>query len=147
MSKKVKGPKANYLIKDLVVVKIVNWNKEVKYEIAMITNKRYATVLSPTTYDMRTEGGSGLIMVTVDNPKSKYTIMSSVTKAWLENGGTNNMWIHNRDGHTRSNYALDVELSGDGEPSVDPEAAAWMKVGQFEKCGNFLFPTQGARSY
>ena len=74
MSKKVKGPKANYLIKDLVVVKIVNWNKEVKYEIAMITNKRYATVLSPTTYDMRTEGGSGLIMVTVDNPKSNLSV-------------------------------------------------------------------------
>ena len=78
MAKKTKGPKENYLIKDLVVVKSVDWDGIVKYEVAMITNKRYATNLAPCTYDMRTEAGQGMLHVSVDEPKGKQTIISSI---------------------------------------------------------------------
>ena len=154
MTKKVKGPKANYLIKDLVVVKLVDWDGIVKYEVAMITNKTYATNLNPCSYDMRTEGGSGLLYVSVDEPKGKQTIVSSITKAWLEDGGKNNMWIHPRDGHTRANYSEDIPLIEDGAQKTELNAAgekvtipSVMKVHQFEKYNDFYFPTQGPRSF
>jgi len=143
MAKKIKGPKANYHVRDLVIVKTVDWDGGVKYEVAMITNKRYATNLSPCSYDIRTEAGCGMIMVSVDEPKGKQTIISSITEAWLENGGTNNMWIHNRDGHTRANYSKNVNLREDGQTSSE----SVMRVHQFEKYNDFYFPTQGPRSF
>ena len=80
---------ANYRMGDLVVVKSTDWDKNVKYEVGMITNVRYATQLTKKTYDIRTEAGTALIYTSVDEPKSKQTIVSSVTDAWIENGGSN----------------------------------------------------------
>jgi len=162
MAKKVKGPVRNYQIKDLVVVKTLGWNnEEPKYEVGMITNKRYATNLTKTTYDIRTEGGAGLIYTSVDEPKSRQTIVSSWTDAWIADGGSNNMWIHKRDGHTRANYKEGMELRYDGQSSTKKEVAKSdtkvddtkvkslppLVVGQFEKYNDFNFPTQGPRSF
>ena len=68
---------ANYRMGDLVVVKSTDWNKNVKYEVGMVTNVRYATQLTKKTYDIRTEAGTALIYTGVDEPKSKQTIVSS----------------------------------------------------------------------
>jgi len=144
MARKAKGPDRNYQIKDLVVVKTLGWNnEEPKYEVGIITNKRYATNLTKTTYDVRTEAGTALIFTSVDEPKSRQTIVSSITDAWIENGGTNNMWIHNRDGHTRANYSKDIKLRYDGQENKE----GTLIVGQFEKYNDFNFPTQGPRSF
>jgi hypothetical protein len=169
MAKKIKKVVPNYHVKDLVVVRTMGWNKEdVKYEIGMITNVRYATQLTKKTYDIRTEGGSAFIYTSVDEPKSKQTISSPFTNAWIADGGSNNMWIHKRDGHTRANYSENVELRFDGESSKAKAEAAKnevvkidqpkndenkvktlppLLVGQFEKYNDFVFPTQGPRSY
>lgn len=135
---------ANYRMGDLVVVKSTDWDKNVKYEVGMITNVRYATQLTKKTYDIRTEAGTALIYTSVDEPKSKQTIVSSVTDAWIENGGSNNMWIHKRDGHTRANYSKDIKLRYDGQSQ---EQEGQLIVGQFEKYNDFVFPTQGPRSF
>ena len=155
MAKKKKEPVKNYQVKDLVVVKTLGWdNEEPKYEVGMITNKRYATQLTSTTYDVRTEAGTALIYTSVDEPKSKQTIVSNITEAWLENGGTNNMWIHKRDGHTRANYSEDIKLIEDGaqKSNIDSqgnkvEVPSVMRVHQMEKYNDFYFPTQGPRSF
>ena len=146
MARKKKKDVVNYQVKDLVVVKTLGWNnEEPKYEVGMVTNIRYATQLTQKTYDIRTESGTALILTSVDEPKSKQTIVSSVTKAWLENGGTNNMWIHKRDGHTRANYSKNVKLRYDGQSTE--EKGSILLVGQFEKYNDFVFPTQGPRSF
>ena len=161
MAKKVKGPVPNYHVKDLVVVKTLGWDKkDVKYEVGMITNVRYATQLTKKTYDIRTEAGTGLIYTSVDEPKSRQTISSPFTEAWIADGGSNNMWIHKRDGHTRANYSENVELRYDGQSSKikveaiksdetksETKSAPPLVVGQFEKYNDFVFPTQGPRSF
>tara|TARA_R100001443_G_scaffold91019_1_gene97619 strand:- start:404 stop:838 length:435 start_codon:yes stop_codon:yes gene_type:complete len=144
MAKKLK-PVVNYHPSDLVVVKTINWDDSVKYEVGMITNVHYPTQLTHKSYDIRTEGGAGLIYVPVDgNKKCKQYISSTITEAWISNGGTNNMWIHKRDGHTRANYSKDIKLRYDGQ-TKDTEGD--LLVGQFEKYNNFVFPTQGPRSF
>jgi len=135
----------NYHMGDLVVVKSTDWDKNVKYEVGMVTNVRYATQLTKKTYDIRTEAGTALIYTGVDEPKSKQTIVSSVTDAWIENGGSNNMWIHKRDGHTRSNYSKNIKLRYDGQSNESQDSV--LLVGQFEKYNDFVFPTQGPRSF
>jgi len=148
----------NYHVRDLVVVKTKDTDGAVKYEVGMITNVRYATNLTKKTYDLRTEAGSALIYTSVDEPKSNQTIVSNITEAWLENGGTNNMWIHKRDGHTRANYKEGMKLRYDGETVTRSKAVTDEKedkgssmpplvVGQFEKYNDFHFPTQGPRSF
>jgi len=157
--RKAKTPVPDYHVKDLVVVRTTNWNDEsIKYEVGMITNVRYATQLTKKTYDIRTEAGTALILTSVDEPKSNQTIISSITDAWIANGGTNNMWIHKRDGHTRANYNKDMKLRYDGETVTKTKivtdekedkgsSMAPLLVGQFEKYNDFHFPTQGPRSF
>jgi hypothetical protein len=158
MTKKIKKTVPNYFIKDLVVVKTVGLDDtDVKYEIGIITNKRYATQLTTTSYDIRTEAGSALICIGVDDPDSTQTIMSSITNAWIADGGTNNMWIDKKNGHTRANYAPSVELRYDGqshqlsiaelEQRKIKTGMSPLMVGQFEKHNDFVFPTQGPRSF
>ena len=142
--RKAKTPVPDYHVRDLVIVRTTSWNdKSVKYEVGMITNVRYATQLTKKTYDIRTEAGTALILTSVDESKSNQTIVSNITEAWLENGGTNNMWIHKRDGHTRSNYSKDLKLRYDGQENKE----GTLVVGQFEKYNDFNFPTQGPRSF
>jgi hypothetical protein len=146
MAKKIKKAVPDYHVKDLVVVKTLGWDKnDVKYEVGMITNIRYATQLTKKTYDIRTEAGTALIYTSVDEPKSRQTIVSGLTEAWITNGGTNNMWIHNRDGHTRANYSKNIELRYDGQANDSKDSV--LLVGQFEKHNDFNFPTQGPRSF
>ena len=54
------------------------------------------------------------------------------------------MWIHKRDGHTRANYSKDIKLRYDGQSQ---EQEGQLIVGQFEKYNDFVFPTQGPRSF
>ena len=140
-----KKSEVNYHVKDLVVVRNIDFDGNVKYEVGMITNIHYATQLTKKTYDIRTEAGTALLYTGIDEKKSNQTIVSSITEAWLENGGTNNMWIHKRDGHTRANYSNNVKLRYDGQTTE--EKGSVLLVGQFEKYNNFVFPTQGPRSF
>ena len=112
-------------------------------EVALVTNVNPAGKLNKRTYDVRTEAGSGMIQVSVDDKKSNQTIVSSITEAWIANGGTNNMFIHKKHGHTRANFASDIKLRADGE---DMESDSSI-LGHYEKYNNFVFPTQGPRSF
>jgi hypothetical protein len=146
MVKKKIVTNTNYHVRDFVVVKTKGWDGNVKYEVGMITNVHYQTQTTQKSYDIRTEAGAGLLYVPVDgNKRCKLYISSSATKAWLENGGTTNMWIHKRDGHTRANYSKDIKLRYDGQ--ANPDQGSILVVGQFEKYNNFVFPTQGPRSF
>ncbi len=153
MAKKKIVTNVNYHVKDLVVVKSKDWDGNIKYEVGMITNIHYPTQLTTKSYDIRTEAGAGLLRIPSDgNRRCKQYISSSVTKAWLDNGGTNNMWIHKRDGHTRANYSENIKLRYDGQTVAKSkdnpdEGAQVLLVGQFEKYNNFHFPTQGPRSF
>ena len=129
---------------DKVVVRSKYYkSEESKLEVALVTNVNPAGKLNKRTYDVRTEAGSGMIQVSVDDKKSNQTIVSSITEAWIANGGTNNMFIHKKHGHTRANFASDIKLRADGE---DMESDSSI-LGHYEKYNNFVFPTQGPRSF
>ena len=139
--KKIKS--GNYHPGDKVVVRTRTWAGVEKLQVAMITHVRYATNLTKKTYDLRSEAGTALTYTGVDEKKSNQTIISSITEGWIANGGTNNMWIHKRDGHTRCNYAKDIKLRADGKGSKSGN----LLIGHFEKHNDFVFPTQGPRSF
>jgi len=129
---------------DKVVVRITNWEKdESKLQVALVTNVNPAGKMNKRNYDVRTEAGSGLIQIGVDDKKSNMTIVSSITEAWLANGGTNNMYIHKKHGHTRANFSKDIKLRADGEDMKSDDCV----LGHFEKHNDFVFPTQGPRSF
>ena len=129
---------------DKVVVRSKYYKSdESKLEVALVTNVNPSGKLNKRTYDVRTEAGSGMIQVSVDDKKSNQTIVSSITEAWIANGGTNNMFIHKKHGHTRANFASDIKLRADGE---DMESDSSI-LGHYEKYNNFVFPTQGPRSF
>ncbi len=129
---------------DKVVVR-TNYFKsdESKLQVALVTNVNPSGKMNKRTYDVRTEAGSGMIMIGVDDKKSNQTIVSSITDAWLANGGSNNMYIHKKHGHTRANYASDIKLRADGEDMKANDTS----LGHYEKYNNFVFPTQGPRSF
>ena len=135
--------KIKYHAGDKVVVRTKDWNGVSKLQVALVTNVNPAGKLNSRTYDVRTEAGSGMIQLSVDNKKSNQTIVSSITEAWIANGGTNNMFIHKKHGHTRANFAKDIKLRADGE-DMDSDT---MILGHYEKYNNFVFPTQGPRSF
>ena len=131
-----------YDINDKVVFKYNNTN-----QIGIITNIR--SQKDGGGYDIRSEKGSGFIMVPVDpkgnGAKAKYTrtyayIDSVLTEAIAENVNTN-LYVHNNLGHTRANYGPNVTLRVDGELPGDNA------VGHFEKYNDFHFPPQGPRSF
>ena len=133
----------NYRVGDKVVVRTRTWSGEEKLQVAMVTHVRYATQLTKKTYDLRSEAGTALTYTGVDEPKSNQTIVSSITDAWIANGGTNNMYIHKKHGHTRANFASNIKLRADGE-DMDSDS---LTLGHFEKYNDFVFPTQGPRSF
>ena len=135
--------KIKYHAGDKVVVRTKDWNGNTKLQIALVTNVNPAGKMNKRSYDVRTEAGSGLIQIGIDDKKSNMTIISSVTDAWIANGGTNNMYIHKKHGHTRANFASDIKLRADGQ-EMDSESSI---LGHFEKYNNFVFPTQGPRSF
>ena len=128
---------------DKVVVRTKDWNGESKLQVALVTNVNPAGKMNKRNYDVRTEAGSGLIQIGVDDKKSNMTIVSSITDAWIANGGTNNMYIHKKHGHTRANFSKDIKLRADGEEMKAEDTI----LGHFEKYNNFVFPTQGPRSF
>jgi len=146
MAKKVKQKAKLYYEGDKVVVRSRTWAGEERYDVGIVTNVNAAgkKLNSKRSYDIRTERGSGLIYTSVDEPKSNQTIITSVTNAWLKNGGTNNMFIHKKHGHTRGNYAQGIELRYDGQTG---DKGQILLVNHFEKYNDFVFPTQGPRSF
>ena len=135
--------KIKYHAGDKVVVRTTNWNGESKLQVALVTNVNPAGKMNKRNYDVRTEAGSGLIQIGVDDKKSNMTIVSSITDAWIANGGTNNMYIHKKHGHTRANFSKDIKLRADGEEMKADDTI----LGHYEKHNNFIFPTQGPRSF
>ena len=133
----------SYLPGDKVVVRTIDWEGNQKLQVALITHVRYATNMTKKSYDMRTESGGSLIYTGVDEAKSNQTIVSSITKAWLDNGGENNMYIDKRNGHTRANYSKNIRLRADGEDMESED----LEIGHFEKYNDFAFPAQGPRSF
>ena len=123
---------SKFNVGDKVVV-----NNDTRLEIGLITNLRKKKNVT-AGYDIRTERGSALILVPVDKPKSIFFIDSHLTRVWLENGGTNNMYIDSNFGHTRANYNASIDLLPDGING---------NVGHYEKRCDFVYPTIGARSY
>ena len=125
---------AKYEVNDKVVFKY-----EDKNQIGIITNIRLAK--DGGGYDIRSEKGSGFIMVPVDptggGEKAKFRktyawIDSALTSAVVDNIETN-LHVNNNLGHTR------LRLDGD-EPGDNA-------VGHFERYNNFHFPPQGPRSF
>ena len=146
MAKKSKVAVPKYQVGDKVVVRTKGWDGTgEKLQVGLITNVHVAgkKLNSKRSYDIRTEAGSGLIYTSVDEPKSRQSIISSITNAWVSNGGTNNMFIHKKHGHTRGNYIAGTKLRADGE-EMSSESST---LGHFEKYNDFVFPTQGPRSF
>ena len=133
----------NYRVGDKVVVRTIDWQENQKLQVALVTNVRYATTMTKKSYDLRTESGGSLIYTGVDEARSNQTIVSSITTAWLDNGGDNNMYVDKRNGHTRGNYAKNIKLRADGENMESGDSV----IGHFEKHNDFTFPTQGPRSF
>jgi hypothetical protein len=113
-----------YSVGELVVFTYENTN-----QVGLITNRR--TKKGVSTYDIRSEKGSAYLMVPVDNAKSPFYINSKVTEILRANDSKNNMRIDRSLGHTRANYGTDVVL----------------EEKHYERNGDFVFKTIGARSY
>ena len=123
-----------------------------KNQVGVITNRR--TTDNKVYYDLRSESGTGFVLVPVDKAKNKYSksyamIDSQLTTAWnkaVEKGDATktNLFAKDNLGHTRHNYSdniidnLEKGLRFDGEGG---------KMGHMEKKNNFVFPTQGPRSF
>ena len=131
-----------YEVNDKVIL-----NNNGKYEVAVITNIR--TAKEGKGYDVRSEKGSGYLIVPVGRPRNKY----SRTYPWIDQDLTTalaskistNLFAKTGVGHTRANYSKDIPLYFDGE-SEGSEGANTL-VRQMEKYNNFVFPTQGPRSF
>ena len=134
-----------YEVNDKVVFQFNNVN-----ELAVVTNvRRHKNTV--TGYDIRSEKGSGYSLVPVDKKRRKgcpdYPVIdSAMTAAWndaVEKGDATktNLFAKDNLGHTRHNYADDIVEKGlrfDGEGG---------EMGHMEKKNDFVFPTQGPRSF
>ena len=116
-------------------------------QVGVITNVR--TSDKKVYYDLRSEAGSGFVLVPVDKAKNKYSesyaiIDSKLTASWnaaLDAGEVTPTRLFAKEGlgHTRANYAENIQLYFDGENNG--------QMGQMEKRNDFVFPTQGPRSF
>ena len=106
------------------------------YEVGLVTNVRTnkGKVLG---YDIRSEKGSGHLIVPVDSKKAAITIDSDVTAIWTNNGGTSNLHVDKSIGHTRANFSPSIPLYIDSGEAM----------GHYEKYNDMLFPVIGARSW
>ena len=131
-----------YNVNDKVVFKTQGRN-----QIGVITNKRKSD--NKIYYDLRSEAGSGFVMVPIDKARNKWSaqyavIDSNLTKIWNESvdagdSEETNLFAKEGFGHTRANYPKGTVLNFDGENNG--------RMGQMEKKNDFIFPTQGPRSY
>ena len=118
-----------------------------KNQIGVITNKRKSD--NKIYYDLRSEAGSGYVLVSVDKARNKWSanyalIDSNLTKIWnesVEDGDSKetNLFAKEGFGHTRANYPKGTVLNFDGDNNG--------RMGQMEKKNDFIFPTQGPRSF
>tara|TARA_R110001592_G_scaffold356459_1_gene658460 strand:- start:1437 stop:1865 length:429 start_codon:yes stop_codon:yes gene_type:complete len=140
-----KVSKVKYEVNDKVVFKTMGVPA-----VGVITNVRTAD--RKTFYDLRSEAGSGYLLVPVDKAKNKYSesyaiIDSKLTASWnaaVDAGDCTPTRLFAKEGvgHTRANYADHIELWFDGE-NTQPN----ISVQQMEKRNDFVFPTQGPRSF
>jgi signal peptidase I len=118
--------KAVYNEGDIVVFK-----NDDKYNVAIVTNirKKKNIILG---YDIRAEHTGAYVLVQVDKPKSKYSIDSKLTAAFMAHSDEpTKLFIDKSLGHTRGNYSDNVEMT----------------VDHYEKCADFSFPVVGPRSF
>ena len=121
-----------------------------EYQVGVITGKS-KTKDNVIGYYVRSERGSAYSLVPVDikrrKPRPDYPIIdSAMTAAWnkaVEKGDAKktNLFAKDNLGHTRHNYADDIVEKGlrfDGEGG---------QMGHMEKKNDFVFPTQGPRSF
>ena len=131
-----------YEVNDKVVFRFNDVN-----EIAVVTNvRRHKNVI--TGYDIRSEKGSGYVIVQVDanlttrqrNKRVEYPLIdANLTANWVGSDSETNLFAKENLGHTRQNFPKGMPLFLDGEgPGL---------VQHFEKRNDFLFPTQGPRSF
>ena len=122
-----------YVPGDKVVVRA--WGKN---EIGLITNvrKKKNQILG---YDLRTERGSAYCVVSVDKPetKSSISINSTLTAIWhmsVDEGNSErtNLYLDKSLGHSTANF---------NRTTCRPDDR------HYEKCMDFSFPVQGARSF
>ena len=131
-----------YEVNDRVVFRFNDIN-----EVAVVTNvRRHKKTI--TGYDIRSEKGSGYVIVQVDanlttrqrNKRVEYPLIdANLTANWVGSDSETNLFAKENLGHTRQNFPKGMPLFLDGEGPG--------KVQHFEKRNDFLFPTQGPRSY
>ena len=131
-----------YSVNDKVVFRANGQN-----QIGVITNVKTAD--KKTYYCLRGEDGRGFVLVPVDKARNKWSdsycvIDSKLTESWnnaLEKEEVTPTKLMAKDGygHTRGNYAEGIKLYFDGEHNG--------QMGQLEKRNDFVFPTQGPRSF
>jgi hypothetical protein len=122
-----------------------------EYQVGVITGKTNLKDNKGIGYYIRSEKGSAYSLVPVDikrrKPRPDYPIIdSAMTTAWnnaVEKGDATktNLFAKDGVGHTRHNYADDIIQEGlrfDGEGG---------QMGHMEKKNDFVFPTQGPRSF
>ena len=131
-----------YDVNDKVVFQFNDVN-----ELAVVTNvRRHKNTV--TGYDIRSEKGSGYSLVPVDKRRRKGTpdypvIDSAMTVVWnkaVEKGEAKetNLFAKEGWGHTRANFSENINLRFDGDGGG---------MGHLEKKNDFVFPTQGPRSF
>ena len=117
-----------------------------EFQVGVITGKSKSKD-SVTGYYIRSERGSAYSLVPVDKKRRKgydYAVIdSAMTAAWnkaVEKGEAKETNLFAKDGwgHTRANYNPDINLRMDGE---------LQDIGHIEKRNDFIFPTQGPRSF
>ena len=131
-----------YNINDKVVFQTQGVN-----QVGVITNRR--TSDNKSYYVRRSEAGSGIVLVPVDKAKNKYaksyamidSKLTEIFNASVEAGETEptNLFAKEGFGHTRGNFTKGTPLYFDGEHNG--------AMGQMEKRNDFIFPTQGPRSF
>ena len=131
-----------YEVNDKVVFRFNDVN-----ELAVVTNvRRHKNTV--TGYDIRSEKGSGYVLVQVDtnlstrqyNKRVEYPLIDSkLTAAWIGSDSETNLFAKENVGHTRQNFSKDMVLFLDGEGHGG--------VQHFERHNDLIFPTQGPRSF
>jgi hypothetical protein len=131
-----------YEVNDKVVFRFNDVN-----ELAVVTNvRRHKNTV--TGYDIRSEKGSGYVLVQVDtnlstrqyNKRVEYPLIDSkLTAAWNDSDSETNLFAKENVGHTRQNFSKDMTLFLDGESAGG--------VQHFERYNDLIFPTQGPRSF
>ena len=117
------------------------------YEVGVITGVK-KTKDQINGYYVRSEKGSAYSLVPVDKKRRKGTsdypvIDSAMTVVWnkaVEKGEAKetNLFAKEGWGHTRANFSENINLRFDGDGG---------KMGHIEKRNDFVFPTQGPRSF